>query len=414
MPIKHKLSSQSPYRDRFVFDDSDAIYLDGNSLGRLLKKTRERIREIVDEEWGIGLIGSWNRHWLGLSHKIGEKIGQLIGAYAGETIVADSTSINLYKIVHSILSQDSSRKTILTHSSNFPSNIYVMEGIVDQLGNGLRLELLDLETDNPEQATQKILASLNEDTALVSLSHVNFKSGFAFDISEVTRAARSVGAKTVWDLSHSVGVMPIELNSAGADAAVGSTYKFLNGGPGSPAFLWLHGELHRRLNNPIKGWFGSSQPFQFSTQYMPHPSIDRFMVGTPPVLSLAAIEPGVDLVLEAGMEWIRNRSVELSQMLIDLIDERLLQHGYQLISPRTPAARGSQISIAHEKAWQITQDLIESFHIVPDFREPDTIRIGISPLYNDFTELEKAVVALESSVVNQTFLRFSPTKGGVT
>jgi kynureninase len=402
------------FRDRFVVDLPDRAYLDGNSLGRLPKATADHIQQVVTQQWGNELIGSWNRHWLPLSRRIGDKIGQLIGAGPGQTIVCDSTSLNLYKLGFALLQQRGGRSTILTDSGNFPSDIYILEGLARQISKDLRLQLIDLSVAEHQEVSHRLSQAVNEDTALVCLSHVHFKSGYAFDLPAVSRLVRDRGARMLWDLSHSVGAMPIDMAASGADAAVGCTYKYLNGGPGAPAFLSVRSDLIGKLQNPIQGWFGAERPFDFSKEFTPNSSIDGFAVGTPPILSLSAVEPGVDLVIEAGIDGLRERSMALTEFFLNAFDQRLARLGYTLQTPRNPALRGSHISLGHPKGWQITQDLIHRFSVIPDFREPDTIRFGIAPLYTLASEIDRAVDALESSILNQSYLDFSDSRGGVT
>jgi kynureninase len=406
--------SSNPFRDRFVIDPTSAVYLDGNSLGRLPKATEQLMHRVVREQWGTNLIGSWNTHWLPLSRRIGDKIGQLIGAAPGETLVCDSTSINLYKLAWGLLQQRGRRTTIVTDVSNFPTDLYIMSGLVQQSSEPLQLRCCELSIESEDSVIAQLERAVDDDTALVYLSHVHFKSGYAFNLERVTALAHARGAKVLWDLSHSVGAMPIDLRKANADAAVGCTYKYLNGGPGAPAFLYVRREGLDALANPIQGWFGAAKPFDFSLEFQPHPAVERFLVGTHPVLSLAAIEPGVDLVLEAGIHTLRQRSVELTNGMLQQFDLRLDRLGYSLQSPRDPDLRGSHLSFGHPHAWQITQDLIQNHRVIPDFREPDTIRFGITPLYTVAEEVDRAIAAMETSVVQGTFHSFPASRHGVT
>ncbi|XZE19244.1 aminotransferase class V-fold PLP-dependent enzyme [Pirellulaceae bacterium SH449] len=311
----------APFRDRFVIDDPSVAYLDGNSLGRLPKATAARMNQVVSEEWGKSLIGSWNDSWLPIAKRLGDKIGSLIGAAPGETLVCDSTSINLYKAVWALLQHRGKRNTIVTDAANFPTDLYVLDGLCKQFG--LRLRPIALDHATHEQVNSAIANEVNDDTALVCLSHVNYKTGYAFDLPTITRIAHSHGTPVVWDLSHSAGAIPVDLGAAQVDAAVGCTYKYLNGGPGAPAFLMLRQDWVSKLCNPIPGWFGAASPFDFGSAYEPHPGIERFAVGTPPMLSLAAVEPGVDLMCEAGIESLRNRGWRLMEYFFELYDQRL-------------------------------------------------------------------------------------------
>jgi kynureninase len=404
----------APFRDRFVIADPQVVYLDGNSLGRLPKATVARLQNVVADEWGQALIGSWNQAWLPIARRVGDKIGSLIGAAPGETLVCDSTSINLYKTAWALLQHRGNRRTIVTDAANFPTDLYVLDGLRQQVDPSLRLEPLVLDHADHVQIHSVLEHALNDDTALVCLSHVNYKTGYAFDLSHVTALAHAHGVPILWDLSHSVGAVPMDLGTAKVDAAVGCTYKYLNGGPGAPAFLMVRSDWIERLQNPIPGWFGAARPFEFGSAYEPHPGIERFAVGTPPILSLAAVEPGVDLTCEAGMHALRQRGWQLMQFFFDLFDQRLQKLGFALVTPQARQATGSHVSLTHPDAWQITQDLVQRHQVIPDFRGPDIIRFGITPLYTLGREIEQAVAALESSVTHGTYRSYTQQRRGVT
>ena len=372
------------------------------------------MRQIVEGEWGHELIASWNQSWLPLSRRLGDKIGSLIGAGEGETIVCDSTSVNLYKAAWALLQHRGERKTIITDASNFPTDLYVLDGLRSQLGEDLRLQALPLDSGRHDSVHELLSNAISEDTALVCLSHVHYKSGYAFDLQSVTKLAHQHGAPVLWDLSHSVGAIPVDLRAAQADAAVGCTYKYLNGGPGAPAFLTIRGDWIQKLTCPIQGWFGAARPFDFGPDYEPSPGIDRFAIGTPPILSLAAVEPGVELTCEAGIEALRTRGWNLMQRFFELHESRLKSLGYRLVTPTEKNASGSHVSLSHVNAWQITQDLVKRFRVVPDFRGPDIIRFGITPLYTLEEEIEVAVDALESSVTHATYTSYPRERTGVT
>ena len=404
---------ENSFRDRFVVDEPGRVYLDGNSLGRLPRTTPGRVDELVRQEWGVQLIGGWNGGWLELPRRLGDKIGEVIGAAAGETIVCDSTTVNLFKLATALCRSAPGRTKIISDRSNFPSDLHILSRVAGDTAGG-ELQLLDLDEENPDGVQEKLSRALDDRTALVSLSHVQYKTGRLFDLPRVTRLVQSRGGKMLWDLSHSAGALPINFSDSGADAAVGCTYKFLNGGPGGPAFLSLRKGLITELENPIPGWWGTAEPFDFSRDYRPHPGIERWTVGTPPILSLAALEPGIDLVLEAGIEFLRRRSLELGDQFMQAFDQRLATLGYRLLTPREADRRGSQVSIRHPHAWQITQDLLHHHAVVPDFRQPDVIRLGLTPLYTTSAEIEKGVAALEASVRQQSYRSFSPGTNGVT
>ncbi len=381
------------YRRCFLAPEPGLIYLDGNSLGRLPVAAVAASRDLVERQWGQRLIRSWNEGWFALPETIGDRIGRLVGAGAGEVLVADSTSTNLFKLVVAALQAQPGRHRILTDDLNFPSDVYILHGIAELLGRGHQLEVIP-SSDGIHGPVGSLAAACDGDTALVVLSHTVFKSGYTYDMAEVTRAVHASGARMLWDLSHSAGAVPVDLRAAGADLAVGCTYKYLNGGPGAPAFLYVRRELQERLANPIGGWMGHSAPFAFDLAYRPAAGLRRFLTGTPPVASLSLVAPGVDMLLEAGMEALRAKSLRQTGYLIDLFDARLADAGYRLNSPRDPARRGSHISLGHDEALRIDQALIGEFGVLPDFRRPDNIRLGIAPLYTSFCDLYDAVMAL--------------------
>jgi len=421
----------NPFRDRFVFEPAIAtqtsdgtphgemVYLDGNSLGRLPTSTLECMDQVLRSQWGDQLIRSWNLHWLGLANRIGEKIGRLIGAKTGETLVSESTSTNLYKLAWALLAHRGKRTRILTDAANFPSDLYILAGIAKQAGQDLEVQPLAFcGTDTSSLSHASVLevleSQLDESVALVSLSHVQYQSGYAFDLKATSELCHRFGVPILWDLSHSVGAIKIDLDAANADAAVGCTYKYLNGGPGAPAFFYLRSDLQAIMQNPIQGWFGAASPVEFQPDYIPSSGLERFLVGTPPVLSTAAIEPGVDLVLEAGIEWLHARSIGLIEAFLKSYETRLAQLGYGLITPRDPKMRGSHLAFTHEHGWQITQDLIQRYRVIPDFREPNIIRFGITPLTNQLSDIERAVEAMEASIHTESYREFSSKRQGVT
>lgn len=397
-----------------MVSDTSIVYLDGNSLGRLPQRTAELIPEVLRKQWGGELIGSWNTHWLALSKRIGDKIGRIIGAPTGTTVVCDSTSINLYKLAVAFLECDIRRPVMITDRTNFPTDQYLLQGIESRAMDGPSLRTISLDDVPPDGVCDRIARALSAEVRLVSLSHVHYKSGMALDVPRITRLVQSQGAAMLWDVSHSVGAMPIDIETSGADGAVGCTYKYLNGGPGSPAFLYVRSDLQGIVRNPIQGWFGARNPFDFSEDYYPADGIQRFLVGTPPILSMAAIEPGVDLVLEAGIPWLRARSLRMTEYVMDRFDARLIQHGFRLQTPRDPAYRGSHVSLRHDHAWQITQALIHDHRVIPDFRQPDTIRFGITPLYTTYEELDRACDAMCDVVEQRQYTRYSAERRGVT
>lgn len=387
---------------KFVIDDSELCYLDGNSLGRLPRAAAERVMEVVHEGWGKQLIGGWNADWISFPHRIGEKLARLMGCHSNEVIVADSTSVNLFKLATAALRYQKDRRTVLTDAANFPSDFYILDSAIRASGIPMQRQVVGT-AEQVEIGTDAIVSQINSDTALVCLSLVAFKSGQLHDLEAITSAAHEAGALVLWDLSHGVGAVPFDLGAAGVDLAVGCTYKYLCGGPGAPAFLYCRSDLQPLLDNPIEGWFSHRSPFTFESEYSPASGAEKFLTGTPPILSLAAIEAGVDLVLEAGIDTLRARSVQLTERLVDQVMTELVPLGFQLRSPTDPNRRGSHVSLSHPEARRITENLIQRHRVVPDFRTPDNIRMGIAPLYTTEQEIDRAVSALKCTVRDREF-----------
>ncbi len=381
------------YREAFVFGDAPRIYLDGNSLGRLPKRTTDRLAAAVHEEWGRQLIASWGQGWIDAPRRIGERLAPLIGAAPGQVVVSDSTTVNLYKLAGAALAARPERPNLVSDALNFPSDLYTLQGVVRGAREGASLHVVPARADDPAPDLQAMTEAVDETTALVVLSHVTFKSGYLHDAEAVAARAREVGAWVLWDLSHSVGVVPIELDAWGAELAVGCTYKYLNGGPGAPAFLYVRKDLQPRLRSPVEGWFGRRAPFAFDLTFEPAEGAGRFLVGTPPVLSMLAIEAGLEPLEEAGLKAVREKSVKLTRLLVELHDARLAHLGFVLGSPRDERRRGSHVSLRHPDGYRINRALIDA-GVVPDFREPDTIRFGLAPLYTRFVDVWDAVERL--------------------
>ncbi len=411
-----KEDSLKSYREKFVIEDKDLIYLDGNSLGRLSHSGMDSVLETAKNQWGDRLIRGWNEGWYGMSHRLGKKIAHIIGAEEDEVIVADSTSINLYKLAYSAMIFQKGRKKIISDELNFPSDLYVLQSLIHILNSGHELVLLKSENGlGVEEETFR--NSIDENTALLNLSHVAFKSSYLFDMNRITEIAHEKGAMILWDLSHSAGVIPINVKMCNADLAVGCTYKYLNGGPGSPAFLYVRRDLQDQLESPIWGWFGDDSPFKFNLNYSPAKGINKFLVGTTPILSASAIECNLDIILDAGLERIREKSIKLTDYLIFLNDNLLETLGFSIASPRDCRSRGSHVSLKHPEAYRICQAMIKGMggtKVIPDFREPDNIRLGVNPLYNSFLEINNAVNAIRNIYVNKKYLSFSTSKGEVT
>ncbi len=402
------------FRSRFMIDDPDLIYLDGNSLGRLPLATGRHLQTAVDEEWGGRLIRSWNEGWFTLPERIGGKIARLLGAQPDEVVVADSTSVNLFKLALAALQAQPHRHKIITDDLNFPSDLYILQGVCGVNGRSPTHIQIIPSPDGIHGPVDAIIEAMDNDTALVTLSHTVFKSGYRYDMAAITAAAHRAGAMVLWDLSHSAGSVPVDLNSANADLAVGCTYKYLNGGPGAPAFLYIRRDWQKKLTNPLSGWMGQRNLFDFDLDYAPEVGIRRFLTGTPPVLSLAAIEPGVDLLLEAGMDAVHTKSVRQTEYLRRLWQAVLAPQGFYLNSPRDPEQRGSHISLGHEEGWRINQALIQEMQVLPDFRQPDNIRLGIAPLYTTYEEVWTAVSRLHTITSQRLYEKYSHTRQTVT
>ena len=401
------------FRDEFVIVDPDLIYLDGNSLGRLAKRCIGRMREAVDRQWGERLIRAWGDGWFGAPQRIGSKIAELLGAAADEVIVADSTSVNLFKLVMAALQARPGRTRVVTDELNFPSDLYVLRGALRLAGADYRLEVARAN-DGMSVSVDTLAGLIDERTALLTLSHTAFKSGYVHDMAEVTELAHRAGALMLWDLSHSIGAMPLSLDEASVDLAVGCTYKYLNGGPGAPAFLYVRRDLQQRLVNPIWGWFGQRAPFDFGLEYEPAPGIAHFLTGTPATLSLLAIEPGVELLLEAGLSRLREKSVQQTEYPIGLWEALLQPLGFTLNSPRESNRRGSHVSFGHPDGWRIDRALIEEMKVLPDFRHPDNIRFGIAPIYTSFAEIHEAVRRLVAVMTERRYEKYPIERVGVT
>ena len=414
LDAKDELAS---FRDEFVITDPNTIYLDGNSLGRLPKRTVNFMKSAIENEWGERLIRIWNDGWINTPTELGAKIAKLVGAQADEIIVTEATSINLFKLASAALKAQSKRSKIVSDALNFPSDLYILQGVADLLGNAHHLDVVP-STDGIIITPEAIENAIDNDTALVSLTHVAFKSAFMYNMNAVTEQAHQAGALMLWDLSHSVGAVPIDLNGADVDLAIGCTYKYLNGGPGAPAFLYVRRDLQAQLMQPMWGWFAAKNPFAFEHDFTPAPDISRYRVGTPPMLSMKAIEPAVDIILDAGMERLRKKSLSQTEYLIFLADKWLAPLGFTLGTPREAEIRGSHVSIRHPESYRICRALIESpppaVKVIPDFRAPDNIRLGITPLYTSFAEIYQAIKRIKVVVEEKIYAEYSSEQRGVT
>jgi kynureninase len=410
-----RLDRQDPLawlRDQFVIDDPDLIYMDGNSLGRLPKRSLERLRTVLSEEWGLGLIRSWNEHWMGLPARAGDLIGEhLVGAAPGQVLVSDSTSVNLYKLAAAALDARPGRDVIVSDRHNFPSDRYVLEGLA--AARGVELRLVEFgELLGPSAET--VADAIDDRTALLSLSHVDYRSGALADMTAINRVARRAGALTLWDLCHAVGAVPVELDASGTDLAVGCTYKYLNAGPGAPAFLYVRREHQASLRQPIWGWYGQRDQFAMAQGYDPPREISRFLVGTPFVPGVALVEEGAALLAEAGIDRLRAKGVALTELLIELHDRWLAPLGFTLASPRDAALRGSHVSLAHEDGYRICRALITKAMVIPDFRPPDRVRLGPAPATTRFVDVWDAMERLRSVVADGLHHDVDPVRTRVT
>ncbi len=372
----------SDCRAQFLIED-DLAYLDGNSLGALPKETPERIAEVVRSEWGKGLISSWNTaNWIDLPQRIGAKIAPLVGAQPHEVVVADSVSVNLFKLISAALAMQQGRKVVLSEPGNFPTDLYMIDGLEKQ---GLAERRLADRAD--------IESALNDDVALLLLTHVHYKTGAMFDMARLTKAAHNAGALVLWDLSHSVGAVPVDLNGVEADLAVGCGYKYLNGGPGAPAFAWVAERHHARLQQPLSGWMGHAKPFEFSDDYTPAPGVDQLLCGTPPIVSMSALEVGVDLMAGVGIDALVAKSRQLSEFTRAAMAAVVPE--LPCISPEDPERRGSQLSFRARNAYELCQALIAR-RVVGDFRAPDVLRVGFAPAYVRFADCWRVVSELRA------------------
>ena len=374
------------FRARFALPEG-VIYLDGNSLGAASPAVFAELRKAAEEEWGQGLIRSWNTAgWFDLPLQLGDCIGRLVGAAAGQTVVADTTSVNIYKALHAALALRPDRHAVVAEAGSFPTDLYMAEGVAaTRPGTRLKLEGADAAA---------IEDLIDQDTAVVLVNHVNYKTGALRDMAALTARAHQAGALVVWDLCHSAGALPVALDEAGSDFAVGCTYKYLNGGPGAPAFVYAARRHHDRMTQPLSGWWGHARPFAFETGFAGAEGIRRFQCGTQPVLSLRALKAALDLWDEVDMEALRAKSLALTDLFIALVEEGCGRHGVALETPREPQRRGSQVSFAHPNAYAVMQALI-SRGVIGDFRAPATLRFGFAPLYVGYADVWRAAAALE-------------------
>lgn len=402
MTVKHSLQSiraldlNDPLRElreRFRLP-AGMVYLDGNSLGAAPVATLERMRSLIEDQWGRSLIQGWRSHdWMITPQRIGAMIAPLIGARPNEVVAADSTSVNLFKLLVAALGAAEGRSTILSEPGNFPTDLYIADGVTTAV-RGSKVRIAPAE---------QIVEAIDGDVAVVLLTHVHYKTGRKHDMAAITKAAHDKGVLVIWDLSHSAGAVAVDLNGCNADMAVGCGYKYLNGGPGSPAYLFVAERLHRHLRSPLSGWIGHASPYEFRDDYVPAASIARFLCGTPPVVGFTALEEGVRQFDGVDFQQLMAKSQALCSLYIDLMEQRCGEFGFELVTPRDPAARGSHVSFAHPDASTICDMLIKR-GVVGDFRAPDILRMGFTPLYTRYEDVWLAVEAIET-VMSRTALQ---------
>ena len=385
------------FRERFVGAASDLVYFDGNSLGRPVAAAVDRLTDFVEHEWGGRLIRGWDEQWMDLPIGLGDDLGRIcLGAAAGQTAIGDSTTVWLYKLMRAAVDHagrtDPARTEIVIDTDNFPTDRYVAEGIAAE--RGLTLRWIEVDTSAGVTADQ-LRDAVGERTALVVLNHVAYRSAWLADAPELTRIAHDAGALVLWDLCHSAGALPVALDEWGADLAVGCSYKYLNGGPGSPAFGYVAQRLQGELTQPIQGWMGHADPFLMGPGYTPAPGMRRFISGTPPILAMVAMQSMLELVEEAGIEAIRAKSVALTSYAVELADATLPE--VTLASPRDPAQRGGHVTLHHERMREVTARLWER-DVIPDYRDPGGLRIGLSPLSTSFDEVERGMAAVAEAL----------------
>jgi len=381
-------------RREFMLPDA-TIYLDGNSLGAMPKAAHERSRLVTEQQWGLNLIKGWNTDdWIDLPTTVGEKIAPLLGAAPGQVICCDSTSVNLFKVLCSALEMQQGRSVVISQKDNFPADLYIAEGL-SQLGQGHFCEFKVFDETGIE-------AHLDETVAVLMLTHVNFRTGKLHDIRKLTKAAHHKGILVIWDLAHSAGALPLSLDEWGVDFAVGCGYKYLNGGPGAPAFIYAAERHHPSIRQPLSGWMGHQAPFSFNENYKPAPGVQQFLCGTPPVLSMSVLDASLSVFENVDMQVLRTKSVALGELFIQLIADNDSLGELTLISPKKSSERGSQVALAHPEAYSICQALIER-NVIADFRAPDVLRFGFAPLYLSYQDIWKAVHILTDVMVSKTY-----------
>ncbi len=381
------------FRDQFYVPEG-VLYFDGNSLGAVPKTVEARLQKAISQEWGNGLVRSWNTAgWYEMPRRIGDKIARLIGAKQGEVVVADSTSVNLFKVLSAAVKLNPNKHVIISEPDNFPTDLYMAQGLIQLLGSDHKLLL---------KPAAEIMNAIDDDTAIVMLTHVNYRTGAMHDMKAITTHAHAKGALVIWDLAHSAGAMPVDLTGANADFAIGCGYKYLNGGPGAPAFVYVAQRHQANFSQPLAGWMGHAQPFAFDWKYQPAEGIARYLCGTQPVLSMTALECGIDVMLEADLALMRQKSVAMADLMIQLVEQRCGAFGLELVTPRDGNKRGSQVSYSHPQGFPIMQALVAA-GVIGDYREPNILRFGFTPLYVSYTDIWDMVEILTNILSNRTW-----------
>ncbi|MDB5960130.1 MAG: kynU [Massilia sp.] len=400
------LDPLAPLRDLFDLPEG-VIYLDGNSLGARPNSALARAGQVIAAEWGHDLIRSWNTAgWFDLPKRLGNRLAPLIGAVEGEVVVTDTTSVNLFKALAAAVqvSTNSGRRVIVTERENFPTDIYMAQGLARWLDDGYQVKLVD----SPAQ----LAASIDADTAVVMLTHVNYRTGRLHDMQAITAHAHAQGALTVWDLAHSAGAVPVDLHGAQADFAVGCTYKYLNGGPGSPAFIWVPARHQAHFSHPLTGWWGHAAPFAMAADFTQVKGIGRALCGTQPIVSLALVESGLEIFEQTSMHAVRQKSLALTDLFIELVEQRCASHPLTLATPRAHAERGSHVSFGHPHGYAVMQALIER-GVIGDYREPSLMRFGFTPLYTSYADVWDAVEILRQILDDHAY-DTAAARGAVT
>lgn len=403
------------FRNEFIYPE-DKLYFDGNSLGLLSKKTKESLIEVINNEWGQHLISSWNNSWINLPKKVSKKVSIILNSNENEIYVGGSTSLNLYKLLLSLIKSNNSIKNISTDNLNFPSDKYICEGICNDYN--LKFNLLDYDNNNLPNI-DVLEQFIKKNNGIIVLSLVTYKSSYRYPISKINRICQENDSIAIWDLSHAIGAIDIDMKINEIDYAIGCTYKYLNGGPGSPAFIYARNEKQIGLKSPIKGWFSHSDPFDFSKTYVQSESMNKFSSGTPHIISMSTLDSSLDVTINATTKKIENKSIDLYNFFTEIFNDRLLNLGYKIITPKNKDERGSHISIVHKESWRITKCLTDPEYpgekkIIVDFRPPNIIRIALTPLYVSFNDIFRVCIRLVQIIESNEYEKKDASKDIVT